>query len=125
MKSWQITAKEKLELISGSENISEGYAKVRITRAGICDTDIRQYKAPQKSYPIIPCRHATAVISEIGPDDFGLKQRRRRIFRPLCSLQRMYFLQKRRLRQLPEHEDLRHRRGRLFEGFYLDASAKH
>jgi threonine dehydrogenase-like Zn-dependent dehydrogenase len=72
MKSWQITAKEKLELITGSESIIEGYAKVRVTRAGVCDTDIWQYKTQQKSYPIIPCRHATAVISEIAQNDLGL-----------------------------------------------------
>lgn len=72
MKNWQITAKEKIETGSGSENLTEGHSKVRITRTDICDTDILQYKVLQKEYPIIPCRHAAGVISEIGPNDLGL-----------------------------------------------------
>lgn len=72
MKSWQITAIKKLELIEGREILSEGLAKVRITRTALSDTDIMLYTQKQANYPVTPCRHAAGVISEIEKNDYEL-----------------------------------------------------
>lgn len=74
MKNWQITAKEKIELMQATELLPKGYARIRITRVGICDTDILLYNTEQEKYPITPCRHAVGVVSEIGANDLGLKK---------------------------------------------------
>lgn len=91
MKSWQITAKEKLELVQATELMPEGRARVRITRAGICDTDIMLYKTKLDSYPITPCRHAVGKISEIGENEFGLKKGDDVVLNPYVPCMECYF----------------------------------
>lgn len=74
MKNWQITAKEKIELIQATETLPESCARVRITKAGLCDSDILLYNSELEKYPITPCRHAVGVISEVNGSDSGFKK---------------------------------------------------
>jgi threonine dehydrogenase-like Zn-dependent dehydrogenase len=75
MKNWQITAKEKIEFVSAAAAgpLPQNCARVRITRAGICDSDILLYNTDIEKYPIIPCRHAVGVITE-ATEESGLKK---------------------------------------------------
>lgn len=91
MKSWQITAKEKLELVQATELLPEGHARVRIIKAGICDTDIMLYCGKLEGYPVIPCRHAVAKISEIGENEFGLKKGDNVVIDPYVPCMECYF----------------------------------
>ena len=52
----------------------ENFAKVRITKAGISESDIQLY-AGGGSYPIVPGRQGAGVVSEIAEDNpAGLKK---------------------------------------------------
>lgn len=91
MKNWQITGKEKLELIQATELLPEGHARIRITRAGICDTDILLYNTQQEKYPVTPCRHAVGVISEIKENEFGLNKGDNVVIDPYIPCNECYF----------------------------------
>ena len=91
MKSWQITAKEKLELVQATELLPEGHARVRIIKAGICGTDKMLYCGKFYGNPIIPCRHAVGKISEIGENEFGLKKGDNVVLDPYVPCMECYF----------------------------------
>lgn len=91
MESWQISTKQTIELIKDKENLLDGYAKVRITRAGICDTDLLLYNT-NLNCPIIPCRHAIGVISEIDENnESGLKKGDNVVLDPYLTCGQCYF----------------------------------
>ena len=80
MKSYVIDRANSMVLQSEEGTRPEpGYAKIRITKAGISESDVLLY-AGGGSYPIIPGRQGAGVVSEIAEDNPAGLQKGDRVF---------------------------------------------
>ena len=69
MKSYLIDRPHHI-LLQSEEGVAppQGCAKIRMTKAGISESDILRYLG-QGNYPVIPGRQGAGVVSEIDPDN--------------------------------------------------------
>jgi len=69
MRSWTINSPETLVLDDNTLKFTEGTVKVKITRTEISRTDVAIYLGKDTDkLPIIPCRIAAGLVSEVGSD---------------------------------------------------------
>lgn len=79
MKVWTITEPGVLETTEITDAITpEGYAKVRIVRAGLSVSDADLLRGEKNvTYPVIPGHQGVGIISEIGANDHGFEKGQR------------------------------------------------
>lgn len=78
MKIWQITAPNELTLAERQEAVSEGFIKVKMTRAAITNFDMGNYTGKyEAAYPLTPVRLGAGIVSEVpeGEERFARGQR--------------------------------------------------
>ena len=92
MKNYAVTQGKTLELFSLPPSSPEqGFAKVRITKAGISYTDLLVYQG-EASLPLVPGRQGTGVISEIAEDNiYGLKKGDRVLINPYLPCNNCFY----------------------------------
>lgn len=80
MISWKINSTRNIEEVESSETLdSKEFAKVKVTRAGVCAGDIALYNS-NPATPLSPCRIAVGLISE--SNDITLKKGQRVMLSP-------------------------------------------
>ena len=88
MKSYRITRNFTIEpeTEEGSYSLKE-YAKIKITRAGVCSSDVAAFSGKMENvkFPLCPTRIAVGLVSE--SDDITLRKGQRVMLSPYTRLE--------------------------------------
>jgi len=84
MKVWEISEPRRLRQVNITDAVTpEGYAKVRIIRAGLSFSDAELFEGSSRAhYPIVPGHQAVGILSEIGENNHGLEKGQRVFINP-------------------------------------------